>query len=72
MNKSKAAHYQKLANEYELLAQECDRVAAKFQNTSVDNTGFKEDAEQHRVTSAKYAEKAEIEMIREELDEIWE
>lgn len=68
----KALHYQRLANEYELLAQECDRAAARFENTPVDNTGFKEDAEQHRVTSAKYAEKAETEMIREELEDIWE
>lgn len=68
----KAAHYQRLANEYELLAQECDRAVARFENTPFDSTGFKEDAEQHRATSAKYSEKAETEMVREELEEIWE
>ena len=68
----KASLYQKLANEYELLAQECDRAAQRFENTPIDNSGFKEDAEAHRATSEKYAEKAETEMVREELEEIWE
>ena len=68
----KASHYQKLANEYELLARECDRSAQRFENRPIDNSQFKESADEHRATSEKYAEKAEQEMIREELEEIWE
>lgn len=68
----KASHYQRLANEYELLARECDRSAARFENTPIDNSQFEESASQHRVTAENYADKAQQEMIREELEEIWE
>lgn len=68
----KASHYQKLANEYELLARDCEKSAARFENTQIDNSQFKDSANEHRTTSEKYAEKAEQEMVRSELEEIWE
>jgi hypothetical protein len=63
--KDKASKYQKLANEYELLARDVKATADKYK--CLDSM---ERSQDYLATSWKYSEKAKLEASRESLEDL--
>ena len=63
--KDKASKYQKLANEYELLARDVKATADKYKSPDLQKN-----AEEYFLTSQKWSEKAKLEACRESLEDL--
>ena len=63
--KDRAAKIQKIANDYELLAIDCEKKQARY-----PELGLQKDAQKFREKSAQLSAEAKLAMFREDLEDL--
>lgn len=72
MKDDKASHYQKLANECELELIKLDKTITKAERLNLDTSGLQYSKEYFTGAAKNFSHLAQIEMVREELEEMHE